>query len=235
VSRAGSDTCAAIVVAAGRGERLGGEVPKALVEVGGRPLVVHAVVALRAAGIADVVVVHAPGAAAAFTAALADHGPVQLATGGASRSASVRAGLAALPPGTEVVAVHDAARGLQPPEVIAAAVAAVAGDVVAAAPSLPVTDTLKATVGERITGTVDRAALVAIQTPQVFVLETLRAVHASTAESTDDLALVEARVGDDPRRRLVHVPGSARGIKVTHPADVLVAEALLRSGGSPPR
>jgi 2-C-methyl-D-erythritol 4-phosphate cytidylyltransferase len=234
VSRFAAEACAAIVVAAGRGERLGGGIPKALVEVGGRPLVVHAVTALRAAGIADVVVVHAPGLAAAFTAALEGHGPAHLTPGGASRSASVRAGLAALPSETRLVAVHDAARGLQPPEVIADALAAVTGDVVAAAPSLPVTDTLKATVGERIAGTVDRAALVAIQTPQVFVLEILRAAHASAAESTDDLALVEARVGDDPRRRLVHVPGSELGIKVTHPGDVLVAEALLRGGGPPP-
>ncbi len=223
-----TDGCAAVVVAAGRGERLGGDVPKALIAVGGRPLVAHAVAGLRAVGIRDVVVVHPVDAEASFEAALVDLDPLRLVPGGATRRLSVRAGLDALPAGTVRVAVHDAARGLQPPDVIAAAIAAVDGGVVAAAPSLAVTDTLKSTAGDRITGTVDRSSLVAIQTPQVVVLEVLRAAHAAGGDATDDLGLVERwlRAGHGTGQ-VRHVAGSSLGRKVTRGEDVVILEALL--------
>lgn len=223
-------TVAAIVVAAGRGERFGGSVPKALVPVAGRPLVVHAVDRVVAAGIDEVVVVHPAGERPAFAAVLADRlsSSVRLVEGGAARSDSVRAGLAAL--GGEVgrVAVHDAARGLQPSDVIAATVAAVGADVVAAAPALPVTDTLKRVDGPQVVATVDRATLVAVQTPQVVVTSLLRTVHASAQDATDDLGLVEAHPGGG---RVVHVPGSPLGAKITYAQDVVVIEALLAAGG----
>lgn len=218
-------SAAAVVVAAGRGERLGGAVPKALVEVAGRPLVAHAVAACVAAGLAPVVVVHPPEARAATAAAVAGF-DVVLVPGGATRADSVRAGLEVVGD-APLVAVHDAARGLQPAAVIAATVAAVSGDVVAAAPGLPVTDTVKRTVDGVVTGTVDRADLVAIQTPQVAVTAVLRDAHAAGAAATDDLAVLEAHLGADGVGRIVHVAGSALGRKVTYPEDVVTLEALL--------
>lgn len=232
----------AVVVAAGTGERLGAGRPKALVEVGGVSLVAHAVAALRAAGIEHVVVVHTPGEAAAFAAAVGDR-DVVLVPGGADRSASVRAGLAALPEDIEVVAVHDAARAFTPPDVIRAVVAAVVGGgtdpathdrpasasaeaVIAAAPAVPIADTLKRVDGTYITGTVDRSDVVAVQTPQVFPTSVLRAAIADEASATDDLALVERHLADGRLRgRVVWVPGSSRGLKVTHPEDLTLAEA----------
>jgi 2-C-methyl-D-erythritol 4-phosphate cytidylyltransferase len=215
-----------VVVAAGRGERLGGDGPKALVEVGGRPLVAWAVDGLRRAGVGHLVVVHPSGQEAAFAAALGDV-DVVLAAGGADRSASVRAGLAALPAHVTVVAVHDAARAFVAPDVVVATVLAVTGDVVAAAPALPVTDTLKRVDGDEVTGTVDRSGLVAVQTPQVFPVAVLRDVTADAASATDDLTLVEQHLTDGRLTgRIVWVRGSARGVKITYPEDLVVAEAL---------
>lgn len=216
----------AILVAAGRGERLGGERPKALVLVAGRPLVAHAVDALRAAGIDHLVVVHTPGEEVAFRDAVADDG-VRFTPGGDDRSASVRAGLGTLPDEVRVVAVHDAARAFTPAAVIRAVVAAVTGDVLAAAPALPVTDTLKRTRGEEVVATVERADLVAVQTPQVFPRGVLDEVAAEGATATDDLALVERWHAEGRLAgRIVWVTGSPRGLKVTFPEDVVIAEAL---------
>lgn len=227
-----SGEVAAIVVAAGRGERLGGERPKALVEVVDQPLLAWAVAGLRAAGVHDLVVVHTPGEGEAFAAALAPDAagtatPARLVPGGADRSASVRAGLAALPAASTLVAVHDAARAFTPPAVIGAAIAAVTGDVLAAAPALPVADTLKRISGTQVVATVERADLVAVQTPQVFPREVLAAVAAAGASATDDLALVEAGIADGSLAgRVVWVPGSPRGLKVTLPDDLLLAAAF---------
>lgn len=217
----------AIVVAAGRGERLGVDRPKALVEVAGVALVVHAVDRLAAAGADHVVVVHPPDGRTAFVEVLGDR-PVRLTAGGAERSDSVRAGLDVLGPEVEVVAVHDAARGLQPAATIAAACRAVDGDVVAAAPALPVVDTLKRTDGDQLVATVDRSDLVAVQTPQVVRAGLLRAGHRDGAGATDDLGLVERLLA--PGQRVVHVPGSPLGRKVTYPDDLAILEALLGEG-----
>ncbi|WP_052665519.1 IspD/TarI family cytidylyltransferase [Nitriliruptor alkaliphilus] len=221
----------AVVVAAGRGERLGGGVPKALVEVGGRTLVARAVDGLRRAGVATIVVVHPPSEADAFAAVL--HDTSILAPGGEDRSASVRAGLDALPPDVTLVAVHDAARAFTPPEVIAAAIRAVTGDVVAAAPALPVADTLKRVDGDDVVATLDRAGVVAVQTPQVFPRAVIRAVGVAGASATDDLGLVEARLAaGELDGRVVWVPGSPRALKVTYPDDLVIAEALARGEAS---
>jgi 2-C-methyl-D-erythritol 4-phosphate cytidylyltransferase len=226
----GRDRVAAVVVAAGSGERLGHGRPKALVEVAGRALVAWAVTGLREAGVATVVVVHTPGEREAFAGALDDvdpDGEVMLVPGGADRSASVRAGVAALPAGVELVAIHDAARAFTPPTVIRTAVEAVTGDVVAAAPAVPVADTLKRISGDQVVATVERADLVAIQTPQVLPLEVLTLVADERAAATDDLGLVEAALADGRLQgRVVWVPGSPRGFKVTFPEDLALAEAF---------
>lgn len=229
----------AVLVAAGRGERLGGDRPKALVEVAGRPLVAWAVDGLRRAGVRHLVVVHTPGEAAAFAAATRGQ-EVVLTPGGEDRSASVRAGLAVLREEVTLVAVHDAARAFTPPEVVRATVAAVVDDVLAAAPALPVPDTLKRVDGQQVVATVDRSSLVAVQTPQVFPRAVLEAVAGEAA--TDDLALVEQHLAaGDLAGRVVWVPGSPRAAKLTYPADLVLAEALAATepaddqGGPPVR
>jgi 2-C-methyl-D-erythritol 4-phosphate cytidylyltransferase len=99
--------------------------------------------------------------------------------------------------------------------------------VLAAAPALPVADTLKRTDGDEVVGTVDRAGLVAVQTPQVFPRQVLEGVTAAGAAATDDLALVEAaRAAGRLSGRIVLVPGSVRGAKITYPEDIVIAEAL---------
>ncbi len=147
--------------------------------------------------------------------------PVTVVAGGASRSASVRAGLAAVPAGAGVVAVHDAARPLASPALWARMLDSV-GDgspgVDGAVPVVPVTDTLRSVGG----GAVDRSTLVAVQTPQVFVATVLRDAHAGGDEATDDATLVEAAGG-----RVVHVEGEPTNLKITSPGDLDAARALL--------
>lgn len=220
---------AAIVVAAGSGERLGADVPKALVEVAGRALVSHAVGRLVEAGATVVVVVAPPDALAEVARVLPDVDvDVTVVAGGPRRADSVRAGLVALPEGTDVVAVHDAARGLAPPDLVRRTVEALTGDVVAVAPALRVSDTLKRVDADTVVATVDRAPLVAVQTPQVFRADVLQRAHADGGDATDDLVLVEAatRQGSVQGRTVV-VDGDALALKVTVPHDLAVAAALL--------
>jgi len=205
----------ALLVAAGSGERLGHGRPKALVEVAGRTLLDWSLAALRAAGIDQVVVALPEGAPA-------PPGCIGV-RGGATRSASVRAALAAAPPGD--VVVHDAARPLAQPELFARAIAALdlADCAIAAA---RVTDTIKQADDGVVTATLDRSALWAVQTPQAFrraVLERALAVSDDVlAQATDDAWLVE-RAGGSVRI----VESSAANFKITTPHDLRIAELLL--------
>jgi len=225
---------AVILVAAGVGRRLADDgQPKALVALAGRPLLRHALVRLRQATPGPIVVVHTPGHQQSFADAVAEVTDVVLVRGGETRTASVRAGMAALPANCDVVAVHDAARALTPPAVIAATIAAVAGRVVAAAPGLPVADTLKTVEDGRVLGTVSRDRVWAIQTPQVFARVTLETAHrwAGDESATDDLGLVEAaRDAGAVAGDIAVVPGSVQGLKITYAEDLEVADALLRVG-----
>lgn len=219
----------AVVVAAGRGERFGGGASKALAPVAGRPLVAHAVAALREAGARVVVVVHPPGDGAVAEAV---EGGVLTAAGGATRTASVRAGLRALPDEVELVAVHDAARGLCPAEVVRRVVDAVRGPVIAAAPALPAVDTLKRVDADgRVVETVDRAHIRAVQTPQVARRRPLEhALRDLDLDATDELgALERARARGEVTGELVVVPGSPLAAKATYPHDLPVLDALARS------
>ena len=215
-------TVAAIVAAAGRGERLGAHVPKALVEVAGHPLVVHAVSRLRAAG-CDVVVVAAPAEAVdAFGAVLAD---ATIVSGGATRQASVSAALAELPDDVDVVLVHDAARGLAPSAVAESVIAAVRAGADAVVPVLPVADTVKEVDSAGwVRRTLDRSALRAVQTPQGFRRLVLERAHQATGsgDSLDDASLVEA-LGLTVRT----VPGDPAALKITTPADLVTVAALV--------
>lgn len=227
----------AIVVAAGSGERLGAGVPKAFVAVGERTLLGHAMGHLRRGGLEEFVVV-APVGWVAETEELVDQmtggATARVVAGGPTRTASVAAGLAALPHDTTHVAVHDAARPFVPGVVVADTVRVVVDDdgVVAAAPGLGVPDTLKRVVGARVVATVDRDGLAAVQTPQVFPVDVLRLAHDRARDgATDDLALVEDLAARGVvAGRVVVTPGSPLALKVTTPDDLLVARALARDG-----
>ena len=147
-----------------------------------------------------------------------------LVAGGSSRAESVRAGLAAVPSTAEVIVVHDAARPLATAELFDAVIGAVRGGADGAVPGLAVADTLKRVDDVRVTATVDRVGLVAVQTPQAFDAGILRAAHATGVDATDDAALVEAISGT-----VVVVPGDPRNLKVTGPADLMIAAALLET------
>ena len=135
--------------------------------------------------------------------------------GGATRSASVRAGLAAVPEDADVVVVHDAARPFAAPALFEAVVAAVRGGADAAVPGVPLADTVKRVVGREVVATLDRDELVAVQTPQAFAAASLRRAHADAGEATDDAALVEAAGG-----RVVIVPGDPANAKITLRTDL---------------
>lgn len=211
-----STAVGAVVVAAGRGERLGESVPKAFVEVAGRTLLARSLDALRAAGVEHLVAVVPPE--------LVDDAAdgVVVVAGGATRQESVAAGLAALAPQVRTVLVHDAARALVPAEVVARVVAALRTGHRAVVPGLPVADTLR----HLEHGPLDRRGVVAVQTPQGFARDDLERAHAASAgvDATDDAGLVEA-LGV-----AVHVvAGHPEAFKVTRPLDLLLAEAVVRA------
>ena len=174
---------AAVVPAAGRGERLGPGLPKALRELAGVPMLVHAVRALSAARRVSLVVVAAPADGVAEVQSMLDHhlsGPsaaeVRVVCGGETRQESVRMALAALPDDVGVVLVHDAARPLVPSELVDAVAAAVLAGAPAVVPCLPLADTVKrADAGGRVVETLRRDELRAIQTPQGFARDVLPA------------------------------------------------------------
>lgn len=222
---------AAIVPAAGKGERLGPGVPKALRPLAGRPLLVYAVAAVAAARSVDLVVVAAPPTrleeVRALLAAAPLGAPVTVLAGGESRRQSVAAALDALPETVDVVLVHDAARPLAPGELADAVVAAVRAGAAAVVPALAVADTVKRVGTDGVVAeTVGRDMLRAVQTPQGFRRDVLAAAHARPAgAATDDAGLVEAAGG-----RVRIVPGHPAAFKVTCPFDLLLAEALLAAG-----
>jgi 2-C-methyl-D-erythritol 4-phosphate cytidylyltransferase/2-C-methyl-D-erythritol 2,4-cyclodiphosphate synthase len=192
-----SASVAAIVVAAGRGLRAGGDMPKQYRMIGGEP-VVRASLSLFAnhPEIAHVQPVIHPNDAQMFAEATEGLAILPPVYGGATRQASVRAGLEALPPDTDIVLIHDAARPLASAGLVSRAIAA-AGTAPAAVPALPVTDTVKSVSSSgRVLETLDRSVLRIIQTPQAFSFTVLRDAHRRAAVSgmfnfSDDAALAE--------------------------------------------
>jgi 2-C-methyl-D-erythritol 4-phosphate cytidylyltransferase len=213
-----------IVAAAGSGLRLGADLPKALVPLAGRPLVCWAVDVLRAGGVADVVVAVPADQRAAFAAAL---GPqVVIVEGGSTRTASVRAALAAAPE-ADAVLVHDAARPLTPPDVVARVLAADAAGAPAVVPVLPVADTVVVVEDDVITDALPRATLRRVQTPQGFdraALVEAYAVLEQDAELTDDASVMRAA-----GHRVTTVAGDERAAKVTVAHDLELAALQVRS------
>lgn len=220
----------AVIVGAGGSTRMGG-VDKIFASLNGRPLVCYALAAAeRCAAVDRVALVVAENRVAAARALVAAEGFAKVAAvcaGGARRQDSVLAGLTALTD-VDFVLIHDAARPLLTPALIAAGLAA-AWPTGAAIAAVPVVDTLKEVDTEgAVLRTVPRERLWAVQTPQVFAADLLREAHRrGPADVTDDAMLVEAIGG------VVRIfPGSPRNLKVTTPDDLLLAAALLALPGS---
>lgn len=226
----------AILTAAGSGLRLGHPEPKALVRLHETPLLQHAARRLVMSGVIDHLVVTAPAGHEAICRALVPEGEVVV--GGGTRQESVAAGLDRVPTASDVVLVHDAARPLASAELIRRVVAAVRAGHRAVVPGVPVTDTITAVdpaaVGATAArGTVPRAGLRAVQTPQGFDRVLLDAAHAAVAPGavardpradlvTDDAGLVEL-MGEP----VWLVPGEESAMKITTVRDLALAELLL--------
>ena len=223
MSSAANSRVAAIIPAAGSGERLGAAVPKAFVEVAGQSLLQRSAHAM--ARVADVVVVAAPADQLERAAAeLAEvDAEVHVVAGGAQRQDSVAAGLAVLADDVAFVLVHDAARPLVPLSVSQSVVNALRAGHEAVIPAVPVVDTIKRVNAEgTVVGTIDRTTLRRIQTPQGFTRDVMNRAYADpTHMATDDSGLVEAM-----GVVVVTVPGDERAFKITTPTDLETAERL---------
>jgi 2-C-methyl-D-erythritol 4-phosphate cytidylyltransferase len=211
----------AIVVAAGSGDRFGGA--KQFEPLGGRRVVDWSLAAARRA--CDGVVLVVPRGHETSQEPDAD----VVVAGADTRSGSVRAGLAAVPEAASVIAVHDAVRPLASDRLWAAVIERIddvttipgSARVDGAIPAVPVSDTLRRIDG----GTIDRAGVVAVQTPQAFRADILRRAHVGRPDATDDAALVEAIGG-----RVVLVDGERDNLKITSADDLRVLAALMERG-----
>jgi 2-C-methyl-D-erythritol 4-phosphate cytidylyltransferase len=220
----------AIVVAAGSGERLGADRPKAFVRLGGRTMLAWSLAMLDDHDLVDGIVMVVPEEYEERASLLADDlCATKIAAavpGGATRPQSVAAGLACVPEGAAYVLVHDAARPLAPPEVVDRVVAALRGGAEGVVPALPLADTVKRLGPDgSVAETLERAALRAVQTPQGFPAAVLReALAADLGDATDCASMVE-RLG----RPVVCVAGDERAFKITTPADLERAGQLARA------
>jgi 2-C-methyl-D-erythritol 4-phosphate cytidylyltransferase len=205
-----------VVVAAGSGARFGAE--KQFAPLGAGTVLDVALESARA--VADGVVVVVPSEHGAHRW-VAPRG-VRTVPGGATRAASVRCGLAAVPVDAEVIIVHDAARPLASEQLFRAVVAAVRAGADGAVPGVPLPDTVKRVRAAVVVDTPPREELVAVQTPQAFRAAVLRAAHAGEPDATDDATLVERCGG-----RVVVVPGEPANVKITRPEDLRAAQAAV--------
>jgi 2-C-methyl-D-erythritol 4-phosphate cytidylyltransferase len=219
----------AVLVAAGRGERLGEDRPKAFARLGGLPMLAEPLRRLDDSEWIDGIVVVAPPDWEEPAILLAEElGASKVAAcvaGGATRSESVRIGLAEVPDAAAVVLVHDAARPVLPAELVPRLLEALGEGFDGAVPGLPVTDTVKRARDGVVVETPAREELVAVQTPQAFVASVLRA--AAGGEGSDCASLVEAAGG-----RVRVVAGDERLLKVTTRDDLRRVEALLAAESS---
>ncbi len=213
-----------IVLAAGTGRRFGAAKQFELLAT---ERVVDRSLAVARAAADHVIVVLAPGDEE-IGRVLVEDGLADVAvTGGSERSDSVRAALAVVDEEAAVIVVHDAARPLASADLHCAVVAAVHAGADAVIPAVPVTDTIKQVANDAqgrpvVIDTPDRSTLVAVQTPQAFRADVLRAAHSSAAVATDDAALVEA-MGS----AVVVIEGEPTNLKITGPDDLVLARVLL--------
>jgi 2-C-methyl-D-erythritol 4-phosphate cytidylyltransferase len=217
----------AVLAAAGRGERLGSDRPKAFARLGGRPLLAESLERLEGSDWIDQIVIAAPPdweePSILVAEEIAATKVSSAVTGGASRSESVRLALEDVPEDAVVVLVHDAARPLLPEAVIERVLAPLSDAWDGVVPALPLSDTVKRVDGDRVTETLARADLVAVQTPQAFLADVLRrAVSGDVAGATDCSSLVEASGG-----RVTWVEGDPKLLKVTDADDLALVESWL--------
>jgi 2-C-methyl-D-erythritol 4-phosphate cytidylyltransferase len=222
----------AILAAAGRGDRLGLDRPKAFASLNDRPLVSEPLERLDASDWIEGIVVAAPPEWEEPCILVAEEvaaGKVAATvTGGESRSESVRAALAEVPPEATVVLVHDAARPLVTDEVIERVITGLADGWDGAVPALPIADAIKRVEGDLVVETLEREGLVTVQTPQAFVASALRdalsdpTLQQTVAKSLDCASLVEARGG-----RIRVVEGDPHLLKVTEPGDLELVASWL--------
>ncbi len=217
----------AVLAAAGRGERLGSDRPKAFARLGGRPLLAESLERLESSDWIDAIVIAAPPdweePSILVAEEIAATKVSSAVTGGASRSESVRLALADVPQDAAVVLVHDAARPLLPEEVIERVLAPLSEGWDGVVPALPLADTVKRVESDRVVETLARDDLVAVQTPQAFLADVLRrAVADDVSEATDCASLVEASGG-----RVKWVEGDPRLLKVTDADDLELVESWL--------
>ena len=219
-------TCGVVIVAAGSASRMGG-IDKVMAPLGGEPMIVRTVRAFQDCdAIASIVIVTREDLIRPISGLCRDMGKVAaVVAGGKTRQESVHLGLNALPKGTKLAAVHDGARPLISWQVIDRVVRA-ANTYGAAAPAIPVKDTIKVVQGGLVKETPDRSSLAAVQTPQVFDFDLLRGALRKAEEDgatvTDDCSAVE-RTG----MKIKIVEGDERNLKVTTPMDLKIAELLL--------
>ncbi len=221
----------ALVAAAGKGTRLGAEVPKAYVELRGRTLLERSVQAMVTSGIVDEVIVLVSPTMESYAerilARVEADIPLRLVHGGGERADSVWAGLQAIPEEEAVVLIHDAARALTPPGMIARVAKRVLEGATAVIPVLPVADTIKEVEGEAVLATPDRSRLRAVQTPQGFSLAGLRQANEDYWQqnpeftATDDASLMEWHGA-----RVETVQGDTFAFKITTPIDLVLARAV---------
>ena len=219
-------SCGAVIVAAGSASRMGG-IDKVMANLGGEPMILRTVRAFQNCdAITSIVIVTREDLIRSISGLCRDMGKVvAVVAGGSSRQESVHLGLNALPKGMKLAAVHDGARPLISWQVIDRVVRA-ANTYGAAAPAIPVKDTIKVVSGGLVKETPDRSTLMAVQTPQVFDFDLLRGALKKAEEDgaavTDDCSAVE-RTG----MRIKIVEGDERNLKVTTPMDLKIAELLL--------
>jgi 2-C-methyl-D-erythritol 4-phosphate cytidylyltransferase len=217
----------ALIAAAGSGERLGIDRPKAFAGLGGRPLLAESLDRLDRCDLVDAIVVAAPPGweepAILLAEELAVSKLVACVTGGATRAASVAAALFEVPLGALVVLVHDAARPLLVDDVVERLLVPLGQGFDGAVPVLPVADTLKRVQDRVVLETVDRADIVAAQTPQVFLAPTLRRAFSKDLSAATDCASLVERSGG----RVAVVDGDPRLLKITTPADLALVESWL--------
>jgi 2-C-methyl-D-erythritol 4-phosphate cytidylyltransferase len=217
----------AVLAAAGRGERLGSDRPKAFARLGGRPLLAESLERLESSDWIDQIVIAAPPdweePSILVAEEIAATKVSSAVTGGASRAESVRLALEDVPDEAAVVLVHDAARPLLPADVIERVLAPLSDGWDGAVPALPIADTVKRVESERVVETLPRGELVAVQTPQAFLPDVLRrALAGDVSGATDCSSLVEAGGG-----RVKAVEGDPRLLKVTDPGDLALVESWL--------
>lgn len=221
----------ALVAAAGRGTRLGADVPKAYVELRGRTLLERSVRAMITSEFVDEIIVLVSPAmedyASSILGRIDSDVPIRIVHGGGERADSVWAGLQAIPDEDAVVLIHDAARALTPPGMIARVAKRVLDGATAVIPVLPVADTIKEVEGTVVLSTPDRSRLRAVQTPQGFNLAALRRANLDYwAQDPDFVATDDASLMEWHGERVETVQGDTFAFKITTPIDLVLAKAV---------